>query len=768
LKYEIAKRYHYAYEAPQRGRVDRALAWHRLMGVVLDSKLALCLGVALVALSSPALAQTARNDDARQDPRDDKAAPAADEEIVVTGRYTLPDKIDTATGLGLTVRETPQSVSIVTAQRIIDQNLISVADVINNAVGVSVNEFDDVRNTFFARGFEIRNTQVDGVPAAWTLAGGNGETSIDMSIYERVEIVRGATGLLSGAGDPSASVNLVRKHAEATDWTGYVNASIGSWETYRITADLGGALTADGRVRVRAVGRYENGKNFTDLLHTKKFVGYGVIDADLSDSTLVRAGISHQDTKPKGATWGSLPTFYSDGTVTTDIRRSQTTAADWTYWNTTNQNIFATLEQRIGDRWTATANYNRLRNTNSSQLLYLYGTADRATGTIASSNPYKAEGISIQESFDGQLKGAVKAFGRDHEVVVGVLHSVLNRHTDNYVAPYTRNNPAWGAGLNDWAIDVPVLGREGADFPEPVFGTAAVRNEEERIEQTGYYGAVRLNVADPLKIILGGRLASWHQRGFAWSGPSDYGADDEFIPYVGALFDVTSNHRLYASYTRIFQPQNLRTRNLDLIAPLDGKAYEIGLKSAFFNEALQTSVALFRIEQDNVGQPDIMVIPPNGGLPQQTYVAAQGVTSDGFEVEVTGQPLPGWNVNFGYSQFKAEDRDGVAANTDQPRRLLKLFTTYTADRLTVGGGVNYRSEAYTNGANPVSGAPFRFEQGVFTLVSLMARYALTDNVQLQANLDNLFDKTYYSQMGTFSQYRYGAPRNVNLGVNFRF
>ncbi|MEO7469429.1 MAG: TonB-dependent receptor plug domain-containing protein, partial [Sphingobium limneticum] len=126
------------------------------------------------------------------------AAAPAEDEIVVTGTYTLPNKIDTATGLGLTVQETPQSVSIMTAQRILDQNLISIKDVITNSVGVSANEVDDVRNNFYARGFEIRNTQVDGVPAAWTLSGGNGETSIDVSIYERIEVVRGATGLLSG------------------------------------------------------------------------------------------------------------------------------------------------------------------------------------------------------------------------------------------------------------------------------------------------------------------------------------------------------------------------------------------------------------------------------------------------------------------------------------------------------------------------------------------------------------------------------------------
>lgn len=727
------------------------------------SKHILLLGGAIAALAAaPASAQTREGGIAPQQAAE--ADPAGDAEIVVTGAYTIPNKIDTATGLGLTIRETPQSVSVVTAQRILDQNLITVADVIRNAVGVATNEVDDVRNNFYARGFEIRNTQVDGVPAAWTLAGSNGETIIDVSTFERVEIVRGATGLLSGAGDPSASVNLVRKHADATDWTGYASASYGSWNTWRVSGDVGGAITSDGRIRVRAVGRYENGESHVDLYDNEKFVLYGVVDADVTESTLVRAGISYQDARPKGATWGALPTFYTDGS-TTDLPRSQTTAADWTYWNTTNENIFATVRQEIGDRWSVVVNYNRLRNTGKSQLLYLYGEVNKATGTIAFSNPYKADGVSVQNSFDGQLKGAVSAFGRDHEVVIGALHSVLKRHTDNFEAPLP------------WATDVPLIGAGGATFPEPVWGTTPVRNEEERIEQTGYYGAVRLDIADPFKIIAGGRLASWKQKGFAWSGPSEYGDNDVFIPYVGALLDITPAHRLYASYTKIFQPQNLRDQNLDLLDPLNGKAYEIGLKSAFFDEKLQTSIALFRIEQDNVGQLGAVVTPPNGGLPQQTYIAAKGVTSEGFEVEATGQPMPGWNVNASYSQFKAEDANDNPANTDQPRKLLKVFTTYDLpgifERLTVGGGVNYRSKAYSTGTNPIlstptNPVPFRFQQGGYVLVNLMARYAVTESLQLQANVENLFDKKYYSQTGFFSQYRYGRPRNWTVSLNYKF
>ena len=217
--------------------------------------LLIACALASLACSLSVQAQTTSRKDERE--ADNAAWEHSGEEIVVRGRYTLPDRIDTATGLGLTIRETPQSVSIVTAQRIIDQNLTSVRDVIENGVGVAVNETDDVRNSFFARGFEIRNTQIDGVPAAWALGGDRGETIADVSIYDRVEIVRGATGLLSGVGDPSASINLVRKHADKREWGGYLEAAGGSWDTWRLSGDLGGAVTSDGRLRVRGVGRYE-------------------------------------------------------------------------------------------------------------------------------------------------------------------------------------------------------------------------------------------------------------------------------------------------------------------------------------------------------------------------------------------------------------------------------------------------------------------------------------------------------------------------------
>jgi outer membrane receptor for ferric coprogen and ferric-rhodotorulic acid len=105
------------------------------------------------------------------------------EEVIVESTYTTGDRLDTATGLGLTIAETPQSVSVMTFERILDQNLRSLSDVVNGAPGISAKLFDSSRHSFSARGFPIDNYQVDGVPMEWSSGGDAGETESDTALY---------------------------------------------------------------------------------------------------------------------------------------------------------------------------------------------------------------------------------------------------------------------------------------------------------------------------------------------------------------------------------------------------------------------------------------------------------------------------------------------------------------------------------------------------------------------------------------------------------
>lgn len=680
------------------------------------------------------------------------------DELVVTGRYTVDEQIDTATGLGLSVRETPQSVTVITQQRIKDQNLSTISDVVRNTAGVSMVEVDDVRNVFNARGFEIKNYQIDGVPTSWSLAGDSGETIADVSIYERVEIVRGATGLLTGAGDPSASINLVRKHADSREFLGSVTGTVASWNRGRVETDVSGAVS-DGAIRGRVVAKYEKGDTYFDLQSTEKYVLYGVAEADLGESTLLRGGASRQVTAPNASFWGSLPTFYTDGGLT-DLPVSTNTAANWSYWDTQNTNFFANLQHTFANDWKLSFNVNRLINEQQSQLLYQFGAIDRATGVGLATYPYKSDGKTTQNSFDIQLHGGYSLFGREHDFTLGALRSKQNSDVVYFVA----------GGPNAFAPATSIYTWNG-NFPKPDFATAPTQYTDNKTVQTGYFASTRLNITDELKVIGGARLSSWKRSGINGGSPDNYASDDVVIPYIGALYDLTPAHRLYASYTEIFQPQNVRDINGSTLDPIVGKAYELGLKSSFFNDGLQASAAVFKIKQDGLGQPTGGVVP-GSAPPEQAYAPADGAESQGFELELLGRVNANWNVSASYAQFEVEDAAGAKVNTDQPRKSFSFFNTYrfdgALDGLTVGGGVTWRDTIYSLASNPVTAASTRIQQKSFALVNLMARYDITDSLTVQANIDNLFDEKYYSQISYFSQYRYGAPRNFTVSLTHRF
>ena len=161
-----------------------------------------------------------------------------------TGSYTT-GSVNTATGLRLSARETPQSVSVVTRQQIEDQNLNDVAQVLEQTPGVVVDSMGPAgsdANHIYVRGFEVGSIQVDGINRPDTF--GFRDDLSDMVSYDRVEVVRGATGLMSGTGDPGATVNLIRK-APTKTFGGSAYATYGSWDKRRLGADLNLPLMSD-------------------------------------------------------------------------------------------------------------------------------------------------------------------------------------------------------------------------------------------------------------------------------------------------------------------------------------------------------------------------------------------------------------------------------------------------------------------------------------------------------------------------------------------
>ena len=179
-----------------------------------------------------------------------------------------------------------------------DFALNSIDDVMRHTPGVSVVTYDSERTEYYARGFAIQNFQYDGIPMRRDSAYSAGNTLSDMAIYDRIEVLKGATGLRTGSGDPGATINLIRKKPTRL-FQGHAQLGIGSWDNYRSELDASGALNEAGTLRGRAVAAYQDKHSYSDDYKRRSSVFYGVIEADLAPSTLLTLGADSQNNVPK-------------------------------------------------------------------------------------------------------------------------------------------------------------------------------------------------------------------------------------------------------------------------------------------------------------------------------------------------------------------------------------------------------------------------------------------------------------------------------------
>jgi outer membrane receptor for ferric coprogen and ferric-rhodotorulic acid len=688
---------------------------------------------------------------------------AEGEPIIVYGSGI--DRNTAATGLDLTPRETPQSMTVITREQIDDQAAQTVAEVLEYTTGLSVKRVDRGRNLLSARGFDITNFQLDGLPFA---TGNVGLEEGSTAIFERIEVIRGATGLLQGAGEPSASINMVRKRADSRELTGEVNVEAGSWDHFSGMVDVSTPLTSDGAVRARFVAEAYTQDAFIDLESSEGFVLYGTIGADLGPGTRINVGASYQQDRRDGVMWAQLPYWYADGSLT-DWRRSKTTGAEWNAWDTAETAAFVSLEQDLGGSWQLRGDVSYFRQVEDSKLIWLWGNPDRATGEGMEVWPYWYLSKPEQWSGNLQVKGGYSLFGREHELVVGAMYNHL-------AGGWTNRDPVDGtvAAVGDFnAWD--------GSYPEPEWGERYRMSGFGTTEQTALYGVTRLDVMDRLKLIAGGRLNWWtRDEEEALYTPEAYRIEHKgvFTPYAGLIFDFNDFLSAYVSYTSIFNPQTARDRDGHYLPPLEGNNYEAGLKADLMDGRLRASAAVFRIEQNNFAVPDTAIDPDTGepylvpGTTDPASVAAQGVVSEGYEIEAQGEVLPGWDVSVGWSHFKAQDPDGIDVQAHQPRKVFRMATKYdfagTLDGFSLGGSMRWESRPPQTADNPATGVTEPVGQEAYALVNLMAAYDVTEQLSLQLNLNNLFDKTYYNTNSYFGGFIYGEPRNVRLTARYGF
>ncbi len=644
---------------------------------------------------------------------------------------------ETALGLNLTRRETPQSISVITRQQIEDFGLYNVNDLLNQATGITVERVETDRTYYTARGFDVTNFQFDGIGMPFT--NGSQWGDIDTALFERVDVLRGANGLLSSTGNPSATVNFVSKRP-TRDLQASAALTLGSWNNRRLEGDVSGALNASGSARGRLIVVSENKDSYLDRYSTDKAVVSGTVDFDLTSSTLLSVGYSEQRKDANSPMWGALPLYYTDGTPT-DYDASTSTAADWAYWNNRDRRAHADLVQELGGEWQLKASLMQRTMTSDSQLFYVYGTPDKASGTGLFSYPSAFKGDYTQSLADVRASGPFTLTGRRHELMAGV----------NWAREKAREHSDYGQGIGS---PVPDLTTWDGNYPKPSFDAGEDGSHFDTYRRSAY-AASHLNVADGFKLILGANATTVSSSGENYGVAHAYDRS-AVTPYVGAVADLSPNVSAYGSYTRIFKPQTEVDVNNHVLDPIQGRNVEAGLKSEWLDKKLAASLAVFRTRQENTAQVA-------GSFANfQSYYEGVDATSTGFEAELTGRLTPNWNINSGYTQLTLKDDEGQDARTFVPRRTLRVATDYRViPALKVGAALRYQSDISTLDGTTL------IQQEAYTVLDLMARFELSRQLSLSLNLNNVTDKKYLTSL-YWTQAYYGAPRNVSANLRWTY
>lgn len=674
-----------------------------------------------------------------------------------SGSYTTGTS-NTSTKLPLTLRETPQSVTVVTRQRMDDQAMKNLDDVMQNATGITIVKNGAERSLYQARGQLVDTLQIDGIPTnvsnAYSMDAISKPTT---DIYDRVEIVRGATGLMEGAGNPSAAINLVRKRPTARPQA-LIETSVGSWDDYKTMVDLSSPLNQEGTLRGRTVLTYNNANSYMDTAKKENQVFYSILEADLAENTMATLGFTYQKDRNSGYDWSGLPTR-ADGSFY-PLSRSTSLTGKWNHLDKRNTTVFADIQHYFDNDWKLVVSANQTWAKSD----FLGNFTQRVSGTDDSFRlqPRHFRYDDTQTGVDTYLSGPFQFLGKQHDFVVGSNVRVDdfdyhggNDTTYNYV--FDINDP------------------NAFDPPKPTALNVSKWKYNQTQKQAGVYAASRFSLTDSTKLILGSR-ASWFKSESLTNVTrpirGEYTKKGEITPYAGLVQELNENFSAYASYTEIFKPQSNLDASGKTLKPMTGSNYELGLKGEFLDKRLTTAIALFQSDQtgraEAVSESEAEIICPNG-----CYRASEKVRNRGIDLEINGALTSDWNVSGGYtytqSKYSAGEQKGDDFSASSPRHLFKIATDYrlpgVLNKTRVGGSIFAQSKM----TQTEVGETYKIQQGGYTLTNLHAIYEINKNLEVQYNLDNVFDKKYIQTTGNTNYWNfYGEPRNFNLALRAKF
>ena len=722
------------------------------------------------------------------------------QEVEVIGRKESSYKntnsfIGTKTASAL--KEVPQSVGYVTKELILDQGATTVNEVVKNISGVNQNSS---YNDFSIRGFRTTGNRNSGN----LLNGMRAQTSLwkqsSLANIERVEVIKGPASALFGNAAPGGVINRVTKKPLFENKNS-ITVGVGSWNTLKTYGDFTGPLNPKKTLLYRLNLGYEKTDSFRDLQGSESIIAAPSFSYIPNEKTHINVDFVYQNFNGKIDRGQSVP---ADGNVySTPISRSLSAANDFLKENTLNTTI--ALTHKFSDHISLNAIY--LNSSYSEDMLehtqanLYYKQIGNGANAFRYADPNKVMMTANQRkryfannSFNTYFNFNFNTGILKHKLLVGYDYFIseqkagsssisaqgyLSKDKTKVVNTYTTTANVLAGSVQTPSTNVPVF-----DLYDPIAGNAYKdiskyiwkQNTLNPYEEYSHGVYVQEQIDISIVKLLVGLRQEWFTETLNKETTKEISRQTSaFIPRVGLVVEASENINLYSTWVKGFQPQgaNIQSDPDRYGGPFDymkSELYEVGLKTEWFNKRLSATLAVFKITQEN----SLEQSPKAGKADWRVPVDEE---SNGFELDVAGQILRNFSVvaNYAYTdarivKLKEEGaiKDLNVQRPSTPRHAANLWTKYIFENgslkgLGAGIGVSYASERLGQVGRRATAASYPD----YTLLNAVLYYKVKD-VQLQLNVNNVLNRTYwisgYDNLRNFP----GAPRNINASVTYRF
>ncbi len=665
-------------------------------------------------------------------------------EVVVTGEradkdYFVPEA-STATRTDTPILDTPASIQVIPQQVLEDQQVTELDDALQNVAGATV-------STTEGRGFQINLRGFDGVPVfrdGFRLFSPNdngdaaGQGFPEIANVERIEVLRGPASILFGQLDPGGAVNVVSKRPLETPFY-KVALQAGSYGLVRPQVDLSGPLTEDGSLlyRLNAVYQHEDGFRDFDQKTNRFFIG-PTLTWRISDRTEIDFQLEYlDDERPLD------PGLVALGNRVADIPHDRILGEPDDRIESTFIRVGYDFEHRFNKNWTLRNAFRYLESNDdiSATLSFPFiGGLDETTGLLSrvfAEQTVSNETLALQTNVVGKFTtGSI-----DHTLLLGVDLAQYRLNSESFTLFFPPNvrvpinvfNPVYGAVPRPDRLDAPTSSETIDTDSLQIYIQDQIKLLDNLILVAGFnYETVSQNTTT----IRGGRTTAIDL------------SEDAFSPRVGLVYQPIENLSLYANYARSFFPSAAVTVDDNPLQAEKGEGFEVGVKTELFNQRLLATLAYFNLTRQNVATAD--------PLDPRFSVATGEQQSQGIELNVTGEILPGWNVLGSYTytdaEITADNRFEVGNRLPGvPKHSASLWTTYeiqtgSLEGLQFGLGFNWVSDRTGDFQNS-------FNLDNYFLTSAAIAYQ-RDNWRFGLNFQNIFDVNYIA----------GTPRTRTRGI----